>query len=134
MPTKPNRPCCYPGCPALTTERFCPKHKRADDRRRGTAAERGYGSKWARYRKRFLQANPLCDICLEQGTVKAANVVDHIRPHKGDQFLFWATSNHQPLCKACHDRKTATQDGGFGRSLDPSRIPARGRAGQKSET
>nr|WP_292832122.1 HNH endonuclease signature motif containing protein [Mesorhizobium sp.] len=29
--------------------------------------------------------------------------------------LFWDRSNWQPLCKPCHDRKTATSDGGFGR-------------------
>ena len=44
-----------------------------------------------------------------------ATVVDHIIPHKGDQKLFWDTRNWQPLCKPCHDKKTATEDGGFGR-------------------
>jgi 5-methylcytosine-specific restriction protein A len=28
--------------------------------------------------------------------------------------LFWNETNWQPLCKECHDRKTATEDGGFG--------------------
>ncbi|WP_390622926.1 HNH endonuclease [Ralstonia syzygii] len=42
-----------------------------------------------------------------------ATVVDHIVPHKGDQHLFWRRSNWQALCKACHDRKTAREDGGF---------------------
>lgn len=45
-----------------------------------------------------------------------ANVVDHIKPHRGDKVLFWDSANWQPLCKECHDRKTATEDGGFGRS------------------
>ena len=65
-------------------------------------AERGYGSKWQIYRKRFLAANPLCVYCLEKGQVTAANVVDHIIPHKGDQVLFWDTENHQSLCTPCH--------------------------------
>lgn len=47
--------------------------------------------------------------------VEAASVVDHIVPHKGDQKLFWRRSNWQSLCKRCHDVKTATEDGGFGR-------------------
>lgn len=25
-------------------------------------------------------------------------------------MLFWPSSNHQPLCAACHGRKTATTD------------------------
>ena len=37
-------------------------------------------------------------------------VVDHIVPHRGDQKLFWDKSNWQPLCKACHDRKTWRED------------------------
>ncbi len=45
-----------------------------------------------------------------------ADVVDHIIPHKGDQSLFWDSSNWQPLCKHHHDQKTAREDGGFGRA------------------
>jgi 5-methylcytosine-specific restriction protein A len=42
-------------------------------------------------------------------------VVDHIVPHKGEKVAFWNRANWQPLCKRCHDIKTATEDGGFGR-------------------
>ncbi|WP_368028316.1 HNH endonuclease signature motif containing protein [Paenibacillus sp. DCT19] len=48
-------------------------------------------------------------------------MVDHIVPHKGDEGLFWDSTNWQALCKRCHDIKTVTQDGGFGndvRTLD----------------
>ena len=55
------------------------------------------------------------DRCLQQGRYEKATVVDHITPHKGNQQLFWDRNNWQPLCKQCHDRKTATEDGGFGR-------------------
>ena len=44
-------------------------------------------------------------------------MVDHITPHKGDKALFWQRANWQPLCKQCHDIKTAIEDGGFGRSV-----------------
>jgi len=40
--------------------------------------------------------------------------VDHIEAHKGDECLFWNQSNWQPLCKECHDGKTAKEDGRFG--------------------
>lgn len=73
---------------------------RADKR---TAAQRGYGYLWQKYRERFLQEHPLCEICNASGKVTAASVVDHIKPHKGDRKLFWDTDNHQALCKHCHD-------------------------------
>lgn len=121
MPSAPQRPCRWPGCPALTTVgRFCPAHTKDDrrqvDQRRGTAAQRGYGHRWQKYRAGFLSSHPLCASCERQGKITAAVVVDHITPHKGDQELFWVMSNHQALCEECHNRKTATEDGGFGRS------------------
>jgi len=30
-------------------------------------------------------------------------VCDHIKPHRGDERLFWDPSNLQTLCKSCHD-------------------------------
>ncbi len=48
-----------------------------------------------------------------------ATVVDHIRPHKGNQELFWDVTNWGALCKRCHDIKTVKEDGGFGRSPLP---------------
>jgi 5-methylcytosine-specific restriction enzyme A len=59
--------------------------------------------------------HPLCVRCLAQGRITASAVTDHITPHCGDVTAFWSATNHQALCKACHDRKTATEDGGFGR-------------------
>lgn len=32
-------------------------------------------------------------------------VVDHVRPHRGDERLFWSKTNLQTLCKSpCHDQ------------------------------
>lgn len=32
-------------------------------------------------------------------------VVDHVRPHRGDDRLFWSETNLQVLCKSpCHDQ------------------------------
>lgn len=66
-------------------------------------AERGYGAAWQRARLRFLQAHPLCVMCQRDGRVTAAQVVDHITKHEGDQALFWDEANWQPLCKPHHD-------------------------------
>ncbi len=71
--------------------------------RRGTAAQRGYGYKWQQASKGFLRSHPLCVYCERQGRVKAATLVDHITPHKGDQALFWDKNNWQSMCSSCHD-------------------------------
>lgn len=68
-----------------------------------TAAARGYGAAWRRARKWFLAQHPLCVMCQAQGRVSAATVVDHIRPHRGDQVLFWDRDNWQALCATCHN-------------------------------
>ena len=88
--------------------------KRRPPDRRASAYARGYGPRWAKARAVFLARHPLCRTCDAQGRVTAATDVDHVTPHRGDQTLFWDESNWQPLCKACHSRKTASEDGGFG--------------------
>lgn len=77
---------------------------RADKR---TAAQRGYDARWRAARLVFLRAHPLCAECEREGRVIAANVVDHIVPHRGDQVLFWDRENWAPLCGECHRAKTA---------------------------
>ena len=80
-------------------------------------AARGYGGRWQRARLMFLgrPENVLCRMCTAIGLVTRATVVDHIKPHRGDQVLFWDTSNWQPLCKRCHDsRKQSLERGGNG--------------------
>jgi 5-methylcytosine-specific restriction protein A len=110
MPSKPLKPCNKVGCPNLTRERYCDSHKSLANNYRGTAAQRGYGARWRRARAYYLAQHPICVRC---GDI--ATVVDHSTPHKGDTVLFWDKSNWQSLCKQCHDRKTAIEDGGFGR-------------------
>lgn len=68
-----------------------------------TTTERGYGSKWQKARRHYLDKHPTCAYCEREGIVSLATVVDHIIPHKGDKKLFWDSSNWQPLCKPHHD-------------------------------
>ena len=77
---------------------------------RAHAAERGYGAKWQRERRKFLESNPFCVKCYEEGHITMATVVDHIVPHRGDQKLFWDRGNWQPLCEHHHNVKTMTED------------------------
>jgi 5-methylcytosine-specific restriction protein A len=90
------------------------RHAWPSRERRGTASQRGYGSRWQRARAGYLLSHPYCAACECDGKITLANVVDHIVPHRGDMALFWRAANWQPLCTTCHNRKTATQDGGFG--------------------
>ena len=113
------RPCTHPGCGALVQDGGrCERHRaqlqREQDARRGSARQRGYTGAWEKARAAYLRAHPLCAECALQGVLAAASVVDHVRPHRGDRALFWDSGNWQPLCKPCHDRKTALEDGGFG--------------------
>jgi 5-methylcytosine-specific restriction endonuclease McrA len=48
-----------------------------------------YGTKhWQARRKNHLRAFPLCALCLKRDVIQAAEVVDHVIPHRGDAKLF----------------------------------------------
>ncbi|HGY4466279.1 MULTISPECIES: HNH endonuclease [Klebsiella pneumoniae complex] len=59
--------------------------------------------RWYRLRYHQLQKQPLCEFHLRRNQVISATVVDHIKPHKGDETLFHDPDNLQSLCKRCHD-------------------------------
>lgn len=104
MPVKPKRM----GSAPSTTKQHMPRE---------TASQRGYDSRWQKARIGWLRSHPLCVHCEREGLVRAATDVDHIKPHKGDKVLFWDNSNWMSLCHSCHSRKTANEDGGFGREI-----------------
>lgn len=112
MPRRPNTPCKYPGCPRLVPygRKYCEEHERQCQGERKNAVLRGYGRVWQKDRKFFLKRHPWCIRCKAKGRLVPATVVDHIKPHRGDEKLFWDETNWQPLCKSCHDHKTMTED------------------------
>lgn len=58
-------------------------------------------ARWQALRlKVFLRDVYQCKRC---GKVEATPICDHVRPHRGDERLFWDESNLQTLCKHCHD-------------------------------
>ena len=124
MARKSRKVCNKGGCfeLALQGDKYCEEHKLTDeykakayDKIRGNASKRGYDAIWRKARKSFLAKNPFCVRCMLTRKVTPSTVVDHIIPHKGNMKLFWGKSNWQALCKTCHDKKTVTEDGGFGK-------------------
>lgn len=111
MAQKPLKPCKHAGCPELTREGWCPKH-RPQHRRRVSAEYHGWYNLpiWTqRLRPAQLLREPFCRECARQGKRTRASVVDHIVPHRGDWALFVDAGNHQSLCKYHHDQKTARE-------------------------
>lgn len=80
-------------------------------------------TEWKRVRLDKLRADPLCQYC-PPGRARVATQVDHVKAVAagGDPFA-WA--NLRSSCQACHSRKTATMDGGFGHAKR-TRMPVRG--------
>ena len=60
--------------------------------------------RWRKVRKLHLASEPLCRMCADEGRITAAQVVDHIKAHKGDEALFWDMGNLSSLCVHCHNR------------------------------
>ncbi|WP_413207011.1 HNH endonuclease [Rhodospirillum sp. A1_3_36] len=87
----------------------CPPPVRPQDPN-ASARFRPYSSpEWRTLRSQVLKAQPLCVVCGSR-----SEIVDHIKPWKGDPALFLDHRNLQALCRPCHSRKTAREDGGFG--------------------
>jgi 5-methylcytosine-specific restriction enzyme A len=117
----PHKPCASPGCGKLiaSSQRWCEKHARArqaeDRQRRGSARERGYDSRWSKLSRDFRRAHPLCALCEANGIVKEAECVDHVVSVKRAPDRKFDVSNLRSLCWSCHSKKTAREDGSFGK-------------------
>ena len=112
MPYKPKVPCSHPGCGVLVPSghKYCDEHRSSHPEENRSSGSRGYGSRWQKARKTYLQTHPLCVECMKEGKYIKATDVDHIVPHRGDQSLLWDRSNWQPLCHRHHSIKTRRED------------------------
>lgn len=109
------------------TERWKQERARETNARRDPVAMALYATpEWKALRASILRE--CAGRCATLNCARVARVVDHIRPHRGNNSLFFDRDNLQPLCKPCHDRKTARYDGAFGRAPRP--LPKRRIAAQ----
>ena len=96
-----------------------------DNRRRPSAARRGYDNRWQKLRLRKLATQPICENpAKRRGCTDLATEIDHIIPFQGREDplrLDWG--NLQSLCKSCHSSKTRIEQN-----------DGRGKGGQISTT
>ena len=105
---KQKRYCQQSFCSNMTEDgsNFCQEHRPKSTRVRKNY-ERWYSSaQWQRIRTNQLITEPLCRECKNNGILRTATEVDHIKPHQGNWTLFTDKNNLQSLCKQCHSQKT----------------------------
>ena len=106
MPNKPLRPCNHTGCSQLVTSGYCEAHskqvQKRYDKQRGTAAERGYDSRWQRFREIYMRGHPLCAMCEDKGYIVKADLIHHKTPldQGGEKY---ADDNLMSVCSSCHE-------------------------------
>jgi 5-methylcytosine-specific restriction protein A len=123
MPTSPLSLCLVTGCPTLVPRGKCVEHtletRRESDARRPNGYQRGWSSEWSAFSKDYLARHPQCecDECTQTPPWKrpTATDVDHTGGHSRTCSHALMDAHVQALTHAHHARKTATEDGGFGR-------------------
>lgn len=103
MPSKPRRPCGFPGCPGTTKGRYCKAHTK--EKERGRPRKARTDAAWQRLRRAVLERDAyLCQEC----DAPDSDQCDHIIPRsRGGRDVM---SNLQTLCLECHGRKTRRGD------------------------
>lgn len=97
------RPCPEPGCSALTESGRCDEHRPERYKRRGTTAERGYGSDWQKVRALKLAEDPICQMLIVCKGEAATEVHHRIRINDAPALRL-ERSNLISSCKPCHER------------------------------
>lgn len=79
--------------------------------------------RWQKRRAQQLRDEPLCRTCARLGRTTAADTVDHVVPHRGDERLFWE-GELQSLCAPCHSSlKQQQEKSGTFRGCDEHGMP-----------
>lgn len=105
MPSKPKKPCAYPGCPNLTDGRYCPEHQQKVNSNyekygRDKSTKKRYGRAWKRIRDKYAVEHPFCELCFERGIIVPTEEIHHKKPlSEGGTH---DRINLIVLCKSCH--------------------------------
>lgn len=68
-------------------------------------------SRWQKLRWAVLVRDLFtCQMCQRVEVDTSQLVGDHIKPHRGDETLFWDENNIQCVCKRCHDGEKQRQE------------------------
>jgi 5-methylcytosine-specific restriction protein A len=112
------RHCAQPGCPEIVQRGRCARHAVTKEHERPNYDTRRLyrSARWFALRARVLAAQPFCSEPVATGGVtgvcgRPTTDVDHVRPHAGDDALFWNPANLKAKCHACHSAKTARERG-----------------------
>ena len=124
MPNRMLKRCGIRGCANTTRDRYCEEHAafamKLTDRRRKSAPERGYDGAWQKVAEQRRELDcELCQMCLAEDRITAANTVDHIIPLHVRPDWRLEIGNTQVLCRRCHAVKTAEDVSRYG---GPARI------------
>ena len=113
MPKKFKRPCRFKNCPKLVDSEsgYCEVHEKTASSNynkfiRRPETKKFYNYQWRKLRARFLNKNPLCEICKSKGRYISATEVHHIKPLADGGTN--EESNLMALCKPCHSAITMT--------------------------
>ncbi|MEG3153012.1 hypothetical protein U1769_24225 [Sphingomonas sp. ZT3P38] len=79
------------------------EREKEHDAVRGTAAQRGYDSRWSKASAGHLRNHPLCAYCELNGRITAATLTDHLYPQRHYQDVFWKTEWWVSSCAPCHN-------------------------------
>lgn len=70
---------------------------------------------WRKLRDTYMKQHPICEECLKSGKITPATDIHHKKsPFRGGEvnyMLLWDYDNLQALCKECHGRLHAEQQG-----------------------
>jgi 5-methylcytosine-specific restriction protein A len=105
VPYKPPSPCAYPGCPKLTSGRYCTEHQKQVNShynhfQREPETSKRYGAAWRRIRDRYIKEHPLCELCKKEGRLVPAEIVYHVLPLSEGGTN--DTRNLMSLCESHH--------------------------------
>jgi 5-methylcytosine-specific restriction enzyme A len=81
-------------------------------------------ARWGARRSYQLRVHPLCAMCLRDGVVERASVVDHVVPHNGEINRFWL-GELQSLCVDHHNRsKQQVEHRGYANDIGNDGFPS----------